>query len=404
MSYSIFFSEQVKQFRQQYPESNGWQIFTTARSVLHKLPQFLEKNPGTEKHSELVRSFRGEILFKPQSDAPEIKVNQKGWLGRYTICWKEAEICIASLHTPPQLGSTFLVAAKDFTALRTFYMDIFQFSQQQERNKSEPCVNAFDGTVINIEGATWDKLILPQAMADDLRFGVETFFKAKEEYKQFGLPYKRGFIFTGPAGCGKTMAAKAIIATMRLPAYLLAPGPGMELNTAAITWAFSSAASQAPSVILIEELEKYSESAYISMVLNLMDGLATMKGVLVIATTNYPEKIDPALLLRPSRFDRVWQFSLPEEEARFRFLQKKAGVQFGDKVLKEVASLSSGFSMAYVQEILASALSLAMRDNRKMSAKDLITSVNTLKKQIKTAAYSSSDLGKSSLPLGFAQV
>jgi len=126
--------------------------------------------------------------------------------------------------------------------------------------------------------------------------------------------------------------------------------------------------------------------------------------VLVIATTNYPEKIDPALLLRPSRFDRVWHFPLPDAESRLRLLKKKAAGYFEDSVLEHVAKLSTGFSMAYVQEIFASALSFAIREGRQINDKDMIKSVETLKKQIKSANKATADVGTSSQSIGFAQV
>jgi len=241
-------------------------------------------------------------------------------------------------------------------------------------------------------------------MAEDLKAGVETFFKAREIYKQFDLPYKRGFIFSGPAGCGKTLTAKTILATMRLPSFLLTPSPSRERTMGCINWAFDAAARHAPAILLIEELEKFSDPAYISMVLNLMDGLSAMKGVLAIATTNYPEKIDPALLLRPSRFDRVWNFPLPDLDCRLRLLKKKANGYVNTLVLEEVARQSSGFSMAYVQEIFASAISLALREGRKVTDNDLLKSVELLKKQIKSAPATAAEVGTGDQRLGFVAV
>jgi ATP-dependent 26S proteasome regulatory subunit len=109
-------------------------------------------------------------------------------------------------------------------------------------------------------------------------------------------------------------------------------------------------------------------------------------------------------LLRPSRFDRVWNFPLPDFDCRLRLLKKKAKSYVNDLVLEEVARQSSGFSMAYVQEVFASAISLALRDGREVMDKDMLKSVELLKKQIKSAPATAAGVGTNKQQLGFVPV
>jgi SpoVK/Ycf46/Vps4 family AAA+-type ATPase len=247
----------------------------------------------------------------------------------------------------------------------------------------------------------WDDLCLPRGMGEDIRVASETFFKSKAKYRKFGLAYRRGFLFSGPPGCGKTQTAKVIASTIREAtciAYTMRDSPREAEN---LQEAFSNAESLAPAIFILEDLDKIGSKVPISMVLNLLDGLETPRGVLVIASTNEPEKLDPALLLRPSRFDRVWSFPLPGEEQRRSFLAKKSGGAFAREVIDEVAKLSQGFSMAYVQEILASAVAYAIRDAREPAEQDLIEAVTVLRKQIKESRSAVPRIGQPNEGLGF---
>src|SRR6185312_14088076 len=98
--------------------------------------------------------------------------------------------------------------------------------------------------------------------------------------------------------------------------------------------------------------------------LNLLDGLKALSGVLVIATCNEPDKLDPALIHRPSRFDRVWRFELPKYEQRLELLRRKGDTFFSESALETAVRRSEGFSMAYVQEIVVSALLECAHDDQ----------------------------------------
>jgi ATP-dependent 26S proteasome regulatory subunit len=124
----------------------------------------------------------------------------------------------------------------------------------------------------------------------------------------------------------------------------------------------------------------------LSHFLNLLDGLKTLNGVLVIATCNEPDKLDPALIHRPSRFDRVWRFDLPKYEQRLELLRRRGGTFFSESALETTARRSEGFSMAYVQEIVVSALLECAHDDQPPSDDHLLKSLDTLRMQRKEAS------------------
>ncbi|OGR74285.1 MAG: hypothetical protein A2089_03855 [Elusimicrobia bacterium GWD2_63_28] len=402
MSNSEFFDGQIKQFHKEFPQSEGWQIFKNNKDFLSLVPELIDTKPKILKSGEISRDISHESHYSETKEVYEFSMRKTRWLGTYRLLWDNKPIIIRSLYyeTHRQIPY-FLVAVKDSATLSNFYEAILKFELEVGKKRGHSVVQTVDSEDISLSGMSWDNLILPTGMVEEIRTGVETFFKAEDVYKRFSIPYKRGFVFSGPPGCGKTMTAKTILGTMHHPSFLITSSAGRDYMEYKIKWAFEAASRHAPAILLIEELEKFSEASSISTVLNLMDGLSSMKGILAIATTNYPEKIDPALLLRPSRFDRVWNFALPDYECRLRMLQKKANGHVNANILEKVAKFSSGFSMAYVQEIFASAISMALREGREVSDVDLLNSVEMLKKQIKSAPKSGAGLGEGSQKMGF---
>jgi ATP-dependent 26S proteasome regulatory subunit len=106
---------------------------------------------------------------------------------------------------------------------------------------------------------------------------------------------------------------------------------------------------------------------------------------MIIATANEPERLDPALLHRPSRFDRVWKFPLPAMEQRLALLRKCGSAYFSDEVLQEVARESHGFTMAYVQEVVVNALLDCAHQGYVPEDDHLVKSVDALRSQRKSA-------------------
>ncbi len=196
----------------------------------------------------------------------------------------------------------------------------------------------------------WDDLLVPPAVRDDLRVQVDAFFGAAAEYARLGLPHRRGILLAGPPGNGKTTAIRIIAARRPDPFFLFALKPdteGYEMDEA-----FGRASFDAPSILCFEDVDSlFGEKMPLSHFLNRLDGLRPFEGVLVLATTNHPEKLDEAITERPSRFDRVFTFGNPQEPERRLYLSRALGAAFDERLVDDTA----GFSVAQLKEVRVSA-------------------------------------------------
>jgi hypothetical protein len=160
-----------------------------------------------------------------------------------------------------------------------------------------------------------DSLKLPGTQMQDLIADLEGFMANEEFYLKRDLPYHRGYLFTGPPGCGKTSAVKAMAAHHNLDVYYLPLG---DMNKDVKLIDFISSV-RAKSILLIEDIDVYQvameretgEGAEVGLslsgLLNSLDGVMTPHGLITILTSNHPNVLDSALI-RPGRIDRVEQF------------------------------------------------------------------------------------------------
>ncbi|MBI3725072.1 ATP-binding protein [bacterium] len=126
--------------------------------------------------------------------------------------------------------------------------------------------------------------------------------------------------------------------------------------------AFDRAAELAHSVLCFEDLDALvGEGPSLSQFLNLLDGLSPLAGVLVIATTNRPDRIDPAIAKRPSRFDRVYFIPEPDRALRASCLERELGAEVGAGIVSRLASKTDAYSIAFLKELVLQARLSAIR-------------------------------------------
>jgi len=211
---------------------------------------------------------------------------------------------------------------------------------------------------------------------------VVDFLKHPEKYQQLGGRIPRGVLLVGPPGTGKTLLAKAIAGEAGVPFFGLSGSDFVEMfvgvGAARVRDMFQQAVARSPSIIFIDELDALGKSRGGSLVgghdereqtLNAllveMDGFDTDDSVIVIAATNRPETLDPALL-RPGRFDRHVLVDRPDVAGREDILKVHVkNVKLDDSViLKEVASITSGFVGADLANLVNEAALLAARKEK----------------------------------------
>lgn len=220
----------------------------------------------------------------------------------------------------------------------------------------------------SIQKSRWTDIILPEDLKEDLLDTVLRFYGSKETYARLRVPWKRGLIFYGPPGNGKTISIKATMKTLfdreesipTLYVKSLQSPRGPEYSVSSI---FDKARAQAPCYLVFEDLDSMVTDKVRSFFLNAVDGLSENEGILMVGSTNHIERLDPGLAKRPSRFDRKYLFDDPDLEQRTKYcqywqrkLEDNKDVEFPDKLCPAIAGLMGGFSFAYMQEAFVSAL------------------------------------------------
>ncbi len=213
-----------------------------------------------------------------------------------------------------------------------------------------------------IEGSTFDNLILRGDLKAEIRGDVERFFAARPTYERYGVPWKRGLVFIGPPGNGKTHALKALInATGKPCLYVKSFACAYRTEHDLIRAVFDRARRSSPCLLVFEDLDSLVNDKNRAFFLNEIDGFADNAGVVTVATTNHAERLDPAILDRPSRFDRKFHFDLPAVAERRAYLERWSGslepsLRLDDADLEAVVGATEGFSFAYLKELFVSSM------------------------------------------------
>jgi AAA+ superfamily predicted ATPase len=213
-----------------------------------------------------------------------------------------------------------------------------------------------------IQNATFDNLVLQGSLARDLLADVRRFFSAQATYQTYGIPWKRGILLVGPPGNGKTHAVKALINSLDIPCLYVKSFKGRYNNSEGnMQVVFERARESAPCLLVLEDLDAQITAENRSFFLNELDGFATNTGILTLATTNHPDRLDPAIVNRPSRFDRKYHFDLPGVLERQGYIAMwnqslQPALQLSAGGVEKVAGLSEAFSFAYLKELFVSAL------------------------------------------------
>ncbi len=286
--------------------------------------------PDKQGRLEVLQIHTRGMPLAPDVDLPTLSAITHGYTGAdiAALCREAAmkalrrylpEINLEEQHIPPELLERMEVNADDFTMA-------FQ----------EITPTAMREVFIEVPSIPWTAVGGLDEVKQNLVESVEWPIKYPDKFKHLGIEPPRGVLLYGPPGCGKTLLAKAV-ATESEMNFISIKGPEVFSkwvgeSEKAIREVFRKGRMAAPAVIFIDEVDSltprrgggYSDSGVtervISQLLTEMDGLETLQNMIVIAATNRPDILDPAML-RPGRFDRLIYVPPPDDESRVEILK-----------------------------------------------------------------------------------
>ena len=233
--------------------------------------------------------------------------------------------------------------------------------------------------------------------AKELLTEIVDFLHNPQKYTEIGAVCPKGALLVGPPGTGKTMLAKAVAGEANVPFFSISGSEFVEMfvgmGASKVRDLFKQANEKAPCIVFIDEIDtigkKRDNAGYggndereqtLNQLLTEMDGFDASKGVVILAATNRPDSLDPALL-RPGRFDRRIPVELPDLKGREEILKVHAKkVRLGDDIdFNAIARAASGASGAELANMVNEAALRAVRENRKyVTQADLEESIETV--------------------------
>ena len=217
-----------------------------------------------------------------------------------------------------------------------------------------------------------------------------------DKYKEIGASMPKGILLVGPPGTGKTMLAKAVAGEANVPFFSMSGSEFVEMfvgmGASKVRDLFKQAKEKAPCIVFIDEIDAIGKKRdgqvggndereqTLNQLLTEMDGFEGNNGVIILAATNRPESLDPALL-RPGRFDRRVPVELPDLKGREEILKVHARkIKVADNVdFNKIARMASGASGAELANIVNESALRAVRDGRKFATQaDLEESIEVV--------------------------
>jgi len=365
-----------------------------AKWIKTALPQIFEgriKREWKICESTLNRdSSYWEYLEKRKLEKLHVKWGDWNGIIKATKGRDSVYFCRAKAITGGRLRLLEYAAYKNKDFLEELLMDLDSLERDQVKVESRKVIFCPNSPSIEMEKVELDRVILPGGLKRDILSSIDTFYKRIDLFKGMGVPSKRGFLLTGEPGNGKTLLCFALagyvatnhnvrIATLRID---------RELCNKTFRRLYEWASVHGPSMVILEDVETILAETQVtrSGFLNVLDGFRPERGVLTLATTNYPEKLDPALAHRPSRFDRVWNIPMPGNSQRAEFIGKLFEVPgLSEKQCEHLVSKTQGWSMAYVQELKATSVVSAVQNNRDyIDMKDIDYAMEKLSQQFRS--------------------
>ena len=333
------------------------------------------------KKAEFITVLPSESTFRADMAAIVYSANPENFTGVDEISSADYGFAYESVITEESIWSLLLPSLLFIGAIVVFYFLMMRAQgggkQMQNFGKSRARMTVGDKmnvTFADVAGADEEKEELKE---------VVDFMRSPQRFNAIGARIPKGVLLVGPPGTGKTLLAKAVAGEAKVPFFSISGSDFVEMfvgvGASRVRDLFQTAKRATPAVVFIDEIDAVGRhrgagmggghderEQTLNQLLVEMDGFAPNEGIIVIAATNRPDILDPALL-RPGRFDRQITVNYPDVKGREEILK----VHARNKPLSKEASLATlakrtpGFTGADLENVLNEAAILAARENRK---------------------------------------
>ncbi len=315
------------------------------------------------------------------------------------LCGTGTKLVVINVEFLPSIQSHSAESERVIVVPRQVLGEVVGLLDQLAQRESQPRLRTFQGVSRDVQPLSWDDLVLDDDVVSLLRNDFTNFFQREDWFRQNRLPYRRGYLLHGKAGNGKSSAIRAMMTSQNIDAYTLRFFDH-QTDDDVLERMFDRACHRRPSMIVLEDLDRSfprtgGTRCKVSMgaLLNCLDGVATSDGMVVVATANQPTLLDPAILRRPGRFDRVVPFLDPTPEMRTAYFNKMLNGSFTPEEIESAVVLSSSFSFAQCREAFVIAGQKSFERGSEITATDLVEGVLSLRRSTRLAASPADKVG-----------
>jgi AAA+ superfamily predicted ATPase len=234
---------------------------------------------------------------------------------------------------------------------------------------------------------TDDMLQLPDPTFSNIIIDFQKFWNKRHLYVKYKYTYKRAYLMYGPAGCGKTSLISQLAKEL-----IMRNGIVLNINTYSQLDYYEAAIKnirtierEKPIIVIIEDIDGYTDTSYVSKLLNILDGVYQTDNVIIVATTNYPERLEERFSSRPSRFDVRVSVDLPNADVRKFYIESKLTPNDIDKInVNEWVRHTEGFTLDHLKELILLTFVLENNfDESLVKIKDMLKNVKIKSVSIK---------------------